>query len=173
MTEFSYQIQIRVHGMWFTGQSVKVDGIYQDKSSLNEANHYLKLSIKSPSFNETNVIGIYIKNDKDLTVDVKATYNELPYGVTVRHSYVSVEDRHFYGGLKVHGKVYSLTVNLNNKQSKRISLDLHLEGVRDIQVILRGHSTASRKETGIEVKWDANRDDTQKVFFSFSGPFTG
>lgn len=67
--------------------------------------------------------------------------------------------------MKIHGKIYSLNVNLNNEQSKRISMDLHLEGVRDIQVILRAHSTVMRKEAGIEIKWDANRDDTQKVNF--------
>lgn len=35
--------------------------------------------------------------------------------------------------------------------------------LRDVHLILRGLSTDHKKEAGIEIKWDANRDPTQKV----------
>lgn len=35
--------------------------------------------------------------------------------------------------------------------------------LRDIYLILRGLSNDVKKEAGIEIQWDANRDPTQKV----------
>lgn len=154
---------MRVYGTWFTGQSIKVDGIYEDKSSLSESRHHLKLSIKSPSFNETNLVALYINNDTDLIFDTKANYDDQAYGVVLKHMHANVNEHNVYSELKIRGKIYSLNANINNQQSKLISIDLHIEGVRDIEIVLRGHSTSIRKETGIEIKWDANRDDTQKL----------
>lgn len=159
-----FSSQLRLHGAWFTGQSIKIDGIYEDKSTLSEASHYLKLIVRSPHFNETNIVAIYIFNDTGLVVDTRVQYGIDPYGLVLKHTHVSLDEQSVYGEVKVRQRLYTLSANLNNKISKRISIDLHIDGVRDIQIILRGHSTALRKETGIEIKWDANRDDTQKVY---------
>lgn len=152
-----------MHGAWFTGQSIKIDGIYEDKSSLAESSHHLKLVVRSPHFNETNIVAIYIFNDTGLVVDTSVQYGIDPYGLVLKHAHVTSDEQSVYGEVKIRQRVYSLNANMNNKISKRISIDLHIDGVRDIQIILRGHSTVLRKETGIEIKWDANRDDTQKV----------
>lgn len=32
-----------------------------------------------------------------------------------------------------------------------------------MRLILRDHATAAKKEVGIEIRWDVNRDPTQKV----------
>lgn len=153
-----------MHGAWFTGQSIKIDGIYEDKSSLSEASHHLKLVVRSPHFNETNIVAVYILNDTALVVDTRVQYGIDLYGLMVKHAHVSLDEHSVYGEVRIRQRIYSLSANMNSKISKRISIDLHIDGVRDIQIILRGHSTALRKETGIEIKWDANRDDTQKVW---------
>lgn len=164
LKQFTFvSFQLHIHGTWFSGQSIKIDGIYEDKSSLSESSHHLKLVVRSPHFNETNIVAIYIFNDTGLVVDTRIQYGNDPYGLVLKHAHVNLDEQSVYGELKIRQKLYTISANLNNKISKRISIDLHIDGVRDIQIILRGHSTALRKETGIEIKWDANRDDTQKV----------
>lgn len=108
-------------------------------------------------------MAFYILNDTGLVVDTRVQYGNDPYGLVLKHTLMSLDEQNVYGEVKVRQRLYSLNANLNNKISKRISIDLHIDGVRDIQIILRGHSTVLQKETGIEIKWDANRDDTQKV----------
>ena len=39
--------------------------------------------------------------------------------------------------------------------------------MRDLQMYLKSYSTKRRKEYGIEIKWDANRDPKQKFIALF------
>lgn len=36
--------------------------------------------------------------------------------------------------------------------------------IRDVHLVLKSLSTDVKKETLIEIKWDANRDPTEKVY---------
>lgn len=41
-----------------------------------------------------------------------------------------------------------------------------IDRLRDISVTLKGYSTLLKREVGVEIKWDANRDPTQKLAIS-------
>lgn len=43
------------------------------------------------------------------------------------------------------------------------SIQLVFIRIRDMRMILRDHSTETRKEVGADIRWDVNRDPTQKV----------
>lgn len=117
-----------MYGAWFTNHSVTINGIYEDKSSAKESYHHLKLVVKSPYLNETNIVTYYILNDTDFLLDTRVDYGKKPYALVLKHSHLGLEEQSAYAELKILNKLYSLSANLNNKDSKRISIDLHIEG---------------------------------------------
>lgn len=56
--------------------------------------------------------------------------------------------------------------NMTSQQPKQLVVEIHLDKYRDIHVILRGLSNEFKKEAGMEFRWDANRDPSQKLVLS-------
>lgn len=161
--------QINIHGHWFSGHSINIQGVYQDKSSTVKTYHHLKLSVMSPSFSETNIDLRYWRDEAELQFEVQADYNRQPYGVLIKFSERIENEQKTYAQVKFREKVYSITSNMMYGQPKQLFLEIHLDNIRDLHLTIRGVSNDLRKEIGFEILWDANRDPTQK--FAISGEF--
>lgn len=66
--------QIGLSGVWFTGQSMKMNGIYFDKSDVGKEDHHLKMVINSPSFAEVVTDLQFFMDDERITIDAKVNY---------------------------------------------------------------------------------------------------
>ncbi|CAD7080164.1 unnamed protein product [Hermetia illucens] len=154
---------IDFNGMWFSHHSIAIKGSYQDKSSRIKSNHHLKLMIQSPSFNDTAINIIYRRNEMEILFNGKAEYNKLPYGLIINYSRTG--NGHYTSHIEIQfrDKSYWLSSKLQAVQPKMLHAELHLDKFRDIHIDLRGLSALYRKEASVELKWDANRDPSQRL----------
>lgn len=119
--------QLKIEGTWFTGHSISIYGTYDDKSTSQESRHQLKLLVKSPHFNETTILGRYLRNETIMTIETNVEYGGDPYGLILRHNHVAMYDQSFYGELKVLDKYYWISARLSEDQFRKISIDLHID----------------------------------------------
>lgn len=64
-------------------------------------------------------------------------------------------------------KKFSINSNSSSKDIGRTRIEIHLDRMRDVHVELWGLAKTFSKNVGIEFKWDANRDPTQRFIFSY------
>uniref|UniRef100_A0A7G3AUB2 Putative lipoprotein n=1 Tax=Lutzomyia longipalpis TaxID=7200 RepID=A0A7G3AUB2_LUTLO len=159
-------------GTWFSGHSMTAIGKYEDRSSSIKTFHHVKLSIQSPSFEDTLVDARYSRDEYEVFVDCQVDYSGQPYGLSLKYSEQSTYETYTYTEIKWKDKFYWLSANMTSSQPKQLIVEIHLDKFRDIHVILRCLSNDFKKEAGIEIKWDANRDPTQKlaIFGEFNTP---
>lgn len=62
---------------------------------------------------------------------------------------------------------YSLSANSSLKGIGRTKVEIHLDRIRDIHLEVWGIAEKFGKNFGIEFKWDANRDPSQKFILSY------
>ncbi|KAK4871887.1 hypothetical protein RN001_016011 [Aquatica leii] len=157
----NYDVDLNVS--WFSGHTVNVRGIYQDKSTLKTSNHHLKVIIRSPSFSYIEADSQFYQDDVEFKIDVKANQNKNEYALYYKHSVFSLLDISTEGKIKYNNQVYSVTSSMNLRDRKQILLELHLDQFRDIHLELWSHNKELHKTAGLEMKWDANRDPNQKL----------
>ncbi|XP_069692884.1 uncharacterized protein Apoltp isoform X2 [Periplaneta americana] len=175
------EYDIEVSGTWFSGHNFNAKGLYQDRTTAKMTSHNLKLLIKSPSFNEIAVSCKILRDDKELKVDFQADHNQDKYSLLFKHASPSLTEFQTYIDLRYKKSIYTLTATVNLLNYKQVLLELHLDQHRDIHIALKGMNQDGRKEAGIEIKWDANRDPGQKFAaavefanpekFNYSGAF--
>lgn len=156
-------MQINVEGQWFTGHSIKIYGTYDDRSSVQESRHQLKLMAESPHFRQTSILVKYFLNATMMTIEGDIDHGESPYGLLIRHNHVSVYEQSVYAELKVVQKRYSISARLSDEHFRKLAIDLHIDRIREIRFIIGGQSTSQKKEIEVKVSWDSNRDPTQEV----------
>ncbi|EDW76449.2 uncharacterized protein Dwil_GK14654 [Drosophila willistoni] len=155
---------IYINGSWFTGHSIAIKGNYKDRSSRVQALHHLKMIVESPSFETTSLNIVYRRNQLLIFYDLQAKYGKDPYGVTIQYA---ANDHNRNSNAEVRFKVkerdYWITAKVLSEQPKLLQLELHVDKIRDVHIKLGLLNIETRKELSLELKWDANRDPTQRL----------
>ncbi|XP_037927466.1 apolipophorins [Teleopsis dalmanni] len=155
---------IFLNGSWFTGHTISIRGNYKDKSSRIQSLHQLKLLADSPSFEVTSLNLVYRRNQLVIFTDAQAKYGKDSYGLTAQHAgNANNKNWNTELRLKVIDKEYSMNAKLLSEQPKLLELEVHVDKLRDIHVKVGLLSLSKRKEVSLELKWDANRDPTQRL----------
>ncbi|XP_053663269.1 uncharacterized protein LOC128712401 [Anopheles marshallii] len=155
-------------GIWFSMHALNVSGWYKDRSSNVKSYHHAKLAAHiGPSLKEAYGDLIYIQDEHDNKLTVKASYDNKPYQILLQHTQQVENGTKSVARLKWKDELYKFTAFLKSVPVKQLDIELHIDKVRDISMSLRGYSTALKREIGVEIKWDANRDPTQR--FTLSG----
>lgn len=156
----------------FTGYNMTAKGTYSDKSVSSTMNHSLKLILKSPTFASDVLLQCKLYrnyNDFSLIVSVEQIDRD-KYAFILNHTVKSPTMFVSYIEGRYKSNVYWVMANVNSEESRltEIQLDVHLDKWRDIQLELNGANVENKKRFGAMVKWDANRDPTQKLGITFS-----
>ncbi|KAH8395625.1 hypothetical protein KR222_003717 [Zaprionus bogoriensis] len=155
---------IFVNGSWFTGHSIALKGNYKDRSSRVQALHHLKLIAESPSFETTSLNIVYRRNQLLIFYDLQAKYGKDPYGLTIQYaSNAHNRNANAEVRLRVKEKDYWINSKLLSEQPKLLQLEIHIDKIRDVHVRLGLLNIDKRKELSLELKWDANRDPTERL----------
>ncbi|XP_055591953.1 uncharacterized protein LOC129743787 [Uranotaenia lowii] len=153
-------------GVWFSGHSITINGWYQDRSSFIKSFHHAKLEAQSPSFGDVLVDVKYVRDEIEYKVDVHAEYAKQPYGLNIRHVLNDQDGTNTYAAFQWRDSLYWFSAVMKSVPIKELVLELHIDKLRDISVLLKGYSTDLKREIGVEIKWDANRDPTQRLAVS-------
>ncbi|XP_055638867.1 uncharacterized protein LOC129776937 isoform X2 [Toxorhynchites rutilus septentrionalis] len=152
-----------ITGMWFSGHSITINGWYEDRSSFIKTYHHIKMDAQSPSFGDLTADVKYVRDEIEYKLEANAEYGKQPYGITVKHSRELENGTNTYAGFKWRDSLYWVSAVMNSAPIKQLVLEVHIDKLRDISVTLKGYSTDRKREAGVEIKWDANRDPTQKI----------
>ncbi|KFB38034.1 AGAP008807-PA-like protein [Anopheles sinensis] len=154
-------------GVWFSAHALNVSGWYKDRSSIVKSYHHAKLVAQTgPTFREVLGDLKYIRDENDNRLDVRAMYDKRPYGITLHHRQGPENGTSSYAELRWNDGLYWFSALMKSAPIKQLDLELHIDKIRDVSVSLRGYSTTLKREVGIELKWDANRDPTQRITIS-------
>ncbi|XP_052864104.1 apolipophorins [Anopheles cruzii] len=154
-------------GVWFSAHALNISGWYKDRSSLVKSYHHAKLVAQTgPTFREVLGDLKYIHDEHDNRLDLKAMYDKRPYAIILHHKQQPENGTSSYAELRWNEGSYWFSALMKSAPIKQLDLELHIDKIRDISVALRGYSTSLKREVGIEFKWDANRDPTQRVVIS-------
>lgn len=119
--------------------------------------------LRSPSFQEINSSILYYRDDNEYKLDAKAEQAKEDYGLYLKHSTISALEINSYARVKYKAQVYSLLNTIMLKQKREITLELHIDRYRDIHFAAWADAKPAHKAAGFEIKWDANRDNSQKL----------
>ncbi|XP_012280436.1 uncharacterized protein LOC105699757 [Orussus abietinus] len=149
-------------GTWFSGHNVTIRGTYSDRSSAAIVNHVLKLLLKSPSFTKDVIVNCKLYNDaSDLKIDLYMEQLDMDkYALVLKHTTISPTRLVTYLEGRYKNSLYTIMTNIDLQREARA--EIHLDSWRDVHLIVRGINEATKKEFGLEVKWDANRDPALK-----------
>ncbi|XP_016937028.3 uncharacterized protein Apoltp [Drosophila suzukii] len=155
---------IFINGSWFTGHSVALKANYKDRSSRVQALHHLKMIVESPSFNITSLNIVYRRNQLLIFYDIQAKYDQDPYGLTIQYA-ANAHNRNSNAEvrLKVKERDYWVNAKLLSEQPKLLQLEFHIDKIRDVHIKVGLLNVDKRKELSLELKWDANRDPSQRL----------
>lgn len=160
---------------WFSGHSMSSTGLYQDRSTPLAANHHLKLVVRSPSFKDINAICHFYRNNTEIMIDIKADQQDEQYALYWKHVQNSKNEIFSIGRVMYKSKLYSITSSVSLKEKRQIRLEVHIDQIRDIYLSMWIDNKEARKEAGLELKWDANRDPNQKlavtVYYAYLKPY--
>ncbi|XP_017105517.3 uncharacterized protein Apoltp [Drosophila bipectinata] len=155
---------IFINGSWFTGHSVAVKANYKDRSSRVQALHHLKMIVESPSFNTTSLNIVYRRNQLIIFYDLQAKYGKDPYGLTIQYaSNAHNRNSNAEVRLKVKERDYWINAKLLAEQPKLLQFEVHIDKIRDVHIKVGLLNVDKRKELSLELKWDANRDPSQRL----------
>ncbi|TDG46759.1 hypothetical protein AWZ03_006806 [Drosophila navojoa] len=153
-----------INGSWFTGHSIAVKGNYKDRSSRLQALLHLKMIVESPSFETTSVNMVYRRNQLLIFFDVQSKYGKDPYGLTVQYtSNAHNRNSNAEVRLKIKEKDYWINSKLLSEQPKQLQVEIHIDKLRDVHIKLGLLNIDKRKEVSLELKWDANRDPSERL----------
>ncbi|XP_049547862.1 uncharacterized protein LOC125959115 [Anopheles darlingi] len=162
--------QFEFRGVWFSAHALNVSGWYMDRSSFAKSFHHAKLDIKTgPTVREVLGLFKYVHDVQGNALNITAEYDKQPYAIFVRHGPSlknNISGTESYTEVRWNDALYWFSALMKSAPIKQLDLELHIDKLRDISVSLRGYSTDLKREVGIELKWDANRDPTQRVKIS-------
>ncbi|XP_055389464.1 uncharacterized protein LOC129618631 [Condylostylus longicornis] len=150
-------------GTWFTNHSISIDGNFKDNSTRSHVIKFLKVVVRSPSFEEITADVVYRRSALEMFVNVRGTYNKDPYGIMIKYTGLNSGQRNTYLEFKRREEIYWLSAKLLKDVNKLLQIDIHWDKARDINVNVRAVSLPLRKELSVELKWDANRDPSQRL----------
>ncbi|KAG7207006.1 hypothetical protein KM043_000897 [Ampulex compressa] len=150
-------------GTWFSGHNMTARGTYSDKSVGSGLSHNLKLILKSPSFGNDVLLNCKVhKNYSDVRISLCVEQLDMDkYAFVLNHTVISPTRFLTYVEGRYKSYVYSAMTNVD--AHREIRMEMHLDKWRDVHLALIGINEAARKEFGVELKWDANRDPALKL----------
>ncbi|XP_055847743.1 uncharacterized protein LOC129913211 [Episyrphus balteatus] len=155
---------INFNGTWFSGHSISIKGNYKDKSSALQILHQLKLLVESPSFEVTSFNMIFRRSQLVIIADIQAKYNKDPYGLSLQYNRNENQtNSNAEVKLKIKDREYGIAAKLLSQQPKLLQIEIHLDKLRDIHLKVGVLTVAKQKELSVELKWDANRDPSQRL----------
>lgn len=158
-------------GTWFSGHNATIRGTYADRSSIIGerciTSHNLKLILRSPSLARDILLNCKLYRDHvDTKFDIDVEYLDADkYALKLAHSIISLSQFISHAEARYKNNAYAVTANVDVEREVR--LELHLDNWRDIHLIATGINEDTRKELGLEIKWDANRDPALKFATHF------
>lgn len=172
-------LQIDINGEWFTGENIKFVGLYKDRTSNIKRYYKLKSVISSKLFDDINLDLRYSRDLEELKFKVKTEYKKTTYSLLMESSEIIPLESIFMTELNWADHSYSITANSSLKGIGRTKVEIHLDRLRDMHLEVWGLAKRFSKNFGVEFKWDANRDPSQKFIMSYdfdkpkAGVYTG
>lgn len=118
-------------------------------------------------FDDINCDLKYSRDVQELKMKINTDYNKKSYTLLVESSEVSPKESVFLSELKWVDAFYSLKANSSLIGNGKIQVELHLDRARDMHLSVWGTAKRFSNNFGIELKWDANRDPSQKFIVSY------
>ena len=149
-------------GTWFSGHNVTIRGTYTDRSSALIVSHSLKMVLTSPSFGNDILINCNLyHNVVVLKTDLSLEHlNREKYALMIEHHSISPTKLMTRAEGRYKNSVYTMTTNIDTE--REIRTELHFDRWRDVHIIATSINEVEKKEFGVEIKWDANRDPALK-----------
>lgn len=160
-------LQIDINGVWFTGENIKFIGLYQDRTSNVKRYYRLKSVISSKLFDDINLAVKYSRDLQELKFRITTEYKGKSYSMLVESSEIVPLESIFKTELNWSDHRYSISANSSLKNSGRTKVEIHLDRVRDLNLEIWGIAQRFSRNFGFELKWDANRDPSQKLILSY------
>ncbi|XP_075219817.1 apolipoprotein lipid transfer particle isoform X2 [Lycorma delicatula] len=151
-------------GVWFSGHNITIRGMYTDRSTYATMNYNIKLLIKGHLFNDILVSGRLYSSDEEYKIDLQVEHNSIKYVLIMRHFYKRNILIETYGEVQYNSSSYILS-NYIDIIKHKAEIELHLDKYRDIHISIHGNNNHSLLDVGCDIKWDANRDPSQKLVF--------
>lgn len=70
------QFQIDFQGTWFSGHSITALAFYNDMSNSVSANHRIKILLRSPSFKDAKIDGLYYRDNNVFKLILEVSKNQ-------------------------------------------------------------------------------------------------
>ncbi|XP_024085563.1 apolipophorins [Cimex lectularius] len=156
------EFDLDIFGRWFSGHTINMKGSYMDKTTNLVTNHNFKVLARSDLFNDILLIGRYLDSEMDYKTDLQAEHNKIKYGLSINHSIKSPGYYQSIVELLYNRMSYTLTSYLDSI-NKKANIELHLDRYRDVHLVFRGVSNKTMVDSALDLKWDANRDPSQKI----------
>jgi hypothetical protein len=118
-------------------------------------------------FKDVNLMLRYSRDLREMKIDVKTEYNETNYSFLLESLEPEPLIIVFKTELNWADKQFSIKSNASSKDMGRTKVEIHLDRLRDIHIEMWGLAKTFSKHAGVEFKWDANRDPTQKFIISY------
>nr|UEK51615.1 MTTP-like protein 2 [Parasacculina yatsui] len=169
----TYASKFNVSATWQKSELATVLGQYTMVESYRSASmqHNVSLHVTSAGSSLATVQTLVELEQSGVKLLVQAKRNandynlELDYFVVSSNSYV---ERSLQTSLSYPGSVYSGRGTLGLGDRFQLSLGLHLDMLRDVQLELQGRSSNDSVVGEADVSWDAVRDPTRRLAFWFS-----
>lgn len=154
-------------GEWFSKENITIRGNYEDRTSNVKRFYKLKTYVRSNMFDDVNIGLKYSRDLNELKLHAISDYKSKSYSLIVESLDVEPHVDILRTELNWADLSYSLNANISQKGIGRSKIEIHIDRIRDIHVEIWGTAKTFSKNAGIEFKWDANRDPSQKFIFSY------
>ncbi|XP_066155546.1 uncharacterized protein Apoltp [Euwallacea fornicatus] len=160
----SREYKLDISGTSFSNHSAYIVGLYQDSSTAITADHHLKIFLKSPNFKNISGDVVYFRDNEQMKLDIKAIHDENDYQLFFNHNVTSDVEMHTNARVKYKTKLYSLNTAVFRNPHLKLTTELHIDQLRDIEFSVWVFNEEAQKALGFDINWDANRDPSQKLF---------
>lgn len=156
-----------ITGEWFSGENIRAQGLYQDRTSNVKRFHRLKSIISSKLFDDINLDLKYARDLQELKFKAKTEYKKKSYSFNVESIDVSLLESLFKSELEWGENLYSIIANSSYKDNGRMEVEVHLDRIRDLHLEIWGIAKRFSNKCGVQFQWDANRDPSQQMILSY------
>jgi hypothetical protein len=109
----------------------------------------------------------YSRDLQELKFKINSEYKRKTYSLKVESSEIVPQESLLLVELNWADASYSIAANSTFKGNGRTKVEIHFDRIRDMHLEVWGISQRFSNNFGIEFKWDANRDPSQKFIFSY------
>lgn len=156
-----------ITGEWFSGENIRSQGLYQDRTSNTKKFHRLKTIITSKLFDDINCEFKYARDEQEFKIKTKIEHKKTNYAFLINLIDANPQESNFKGELEWGEKFYSIMANSSSKEIGRLKVEVHLDRIRDMNLEVWGTAKRFSNKCGVQFQWDANRDPSQQLILSY------